>query len=271
MSQSRSKKAAAAGVVALAAAVASFFGLRGTEQVTTTRQPNFYETSATIDAKYRVADRPPQNLTGVAKYIKKRMALPRNAGKGYRFKMTGTDDWSRIRPLKRSIEKFKIKLSKSRLNKQWVFQSMKSKFRIFSMKIDVNPAVATNTPGTNAIDIIVGTTLKKFPNAQIWGICVCKRISGTYTWSQHAFCNAVDWGGSTTLLDSIAKYQRSLMAKGYLPVAELLWRVPNHYNHIHDTGAPKLGGSPSCAYGRSTFQIDAVPEDLKGRLEQEAA
>ncbi len=80
-----------------------------------------------------------------------------------------------------------------------------------------------------------------------WGVRACRYIAGTTTWSQHAFDNAWDIHGPIALLDVIAAFLRSAPMRPY--VAQVLWRVPDHFDHIHVSGRPMFTGTPACAPG----------------------
>lgn len=133
-----------------------------------------------------------------------------------------------------------------------VVRAFSDSYRERFRKHDKNPAMIIDTEGTQAIDIIVGTTAVQFPiGLRVLGIYVCRTIAGSGTLSQHAFGNAVDWGASTSLLDRVARFQYGLVKKGYLPISQLIWRgrdmlsghsVYDHYNHIHDSGRPLQSG-----------------------------
>jgi len=110
--------------------------------------------------------------------------------------------------------------------------------------IEVTPKVPAPSSATPPIQEVYSYVFAKYPDAQNWGICNCRPIAGTTVWSNHAWCNALDIGGPTKLLDQIA---RDLNNNRKLPISELLWRVANHYDHIHVTGSPKKSGRPPCA------------------------
>lgn len=158
-------------------------------------------------------------------------------GKGYRMKREG-GTFGAVLNLHTVMNRLPEKLAGLPYNEKWVIKALVDKHLMKINKVDINPAKFIQTPGTVAIDIIVGTVAAHFGGFTDWGICVCKRISGTYRWSQHAYCNAVDIGGTVSDLDRVASYMRSLDRQGFVPIAEVLWRVPGHWNHIHFSGAP---------------------------------
>lgn len=87
------------------------------------------------------------------------------------------------------------------------------------------------------------------------GVFCCKRIgnacgnvSGSATFSQHAWGNAWDITGPTSVLNVVAGFLRSAAMRPY--VAQVFWQVPGHYGHIHVSGRPMFTGVPPCAGGQ---------------------
>lgn len=79
------------------------------------------------------------------------------------------------------------------------------------------------------------------------GVYVCRNIAGTSTPSQHSWGNAWDITGSTATLDHVAAFLGSASMRSH--VAQVLWRVPDHYTHIHVSGRPMRAGIPPCMEG----------------------
>ena len=90
----------------------------------------------------------------------------------------------------------------------------------------------------------------------------CRRIAGSLTWSQHSWPggNGRDiFGpdlapspGSQALLDQVASYLRANRTRFGIKV--ILWRVPDHYNHIHADMWPTGWGLPPCAGGEERYR-----------------
>ena len=109
------------------------------------------------------------------------------------------------------------------------------------------------TPNTQHI---VDDVLERFPGTSV-GAWDCRRISGTLTWSQHAWTdtdpdcegNAADifaWRNNRpnmNLLDSVYGYLESTYPK---TTAHTLWRVKNHFDHVHFDTWPQGYGVPPC-------------------------
>ncbi len=213
----------------------------------------FYEVEDTLDVAYEIGDKYHRDISDVMSIVKNKMDNPEHKGEGYRIKKLGTTEWSRVLTLKMALRKLNTKLLAAPVATNikpigYAIMSEKSGFKIVVKKVDLNPAMVLDTIGTRSVDIIVGTAVLKFPTLKNLGIFNCRYIRGTTTWSQHAWGNAVDFGGSTELLDAVADYLNTLKEKGYIPLGTLLWRVPDHYTHIHAEGLPKMTGTPPCAY-----------------------
>lgn len=90
----------------------------------------------------------------------------------------------------------------------------------------------------------------------------CRRIAGSLTWSQHSWPggNARDIFGpdklaspsSQALLDEVATYLR--IQRLTFGIKVILWRVPNHYNHVHVDMWPTGWGLPPCAGGEERYR-----------------
>lgn len=220
------------------------------------RPTRFYEVPATQRFRYPIAHRGkrwgrPYHLDNAIVALHHQMDPYQ--GKGYQLDDGDGDGWgARARSLVTSLHILRHAMARAHVGAVWRIRPVGHKVSVWKMKkVDIDPAVKADTEGTNAIDIIVGSTLKHFPAVGLGGIYVCRYIAGTSSLSQHAYGNAVDLMGSAGLLDSVARWQYGLARKGWLPLSQLLWRghdwfsgasVYDHYNHIHDSGKPYLGG-----------------------------
>ena len=78
-----------------------------------------------------------------------------------------------------------------------------------------------------------------------------RRIAGTSIWSQHAWGNAWDIGVRDPIIgDLVADYLKRNRRK--LGVGTILWRVRNHYDHIHVEALPKRRGVPPLSATKPT-------------------
>lgn len=113
------------------------------------------------------------------------------------------------------------------------------------------PPPPANTVGTDRIDVQHAAAWAQFPGLESWGICNCRRISGSSTWSQHAWCNAEDihrdLPGKTVLqsLDPVHAWLSRNRAK--LGIEHLIYRTTSHWDHIHSDMRPNGRGTPPCA------------------------
>lgn len=93
-----------------------------------------------------------------------------------------------------------------------------------------------------------------FPELQ-FGYYNRRKISGSSVWSQHSWPNALDVYGpglgsgpeDQAMLDEVYQFLRKHWDSLNLKVA--LWRVRNHYNHIHIDFWPSGYGTPSLIRG----------------------
>lgn len=116
--------------------------------------------------------------------------------------------------------------------------------------VEVAPSPA-NTSGSPGVDIVVGFLNAEFSGKwEAWGIYVYKHIAGSSTWSDHSYVNnPANWCGraidvhpaSMSIGDTI---KSRVMAENSITsrLRYLLWRVPDHYDHLHfsmeDPGSP---------------------------------
>lgn len=172
-------------------------------------------------------------------------------GGPYRIsRVCDTCEWGPEKTYKETMKRVRHLLSEARRGQAYkVLTKTSAVFRVnkFGHSIRV-----VDTEGTESIDRVWSIIHDYWPGVDSMGIFNCRRISGSYTWSQHAWGNAWDitfydgQGGILTgLLDRIAAYLRSAEMDRF--VSEVIWREPNHYNHIHVSGEPKLYGTPPCA------------------------
>jgi len=81
----------------------------------------------------------------------------------------------------------------------------------------------------------------------------CRPISGSSIFSQHSWNNALDIWETVEVLDEVNKFLGRHLHD--LNIRVRLWRVRNHYNHIHIDFWPKGIGVPHCRNGQlSTYQ-----------------
>lgn len=96
------------------------------------------------------------------------------------------------------------------------------------------------------------------------GVYNCRRVRGGTGWSQHAWANAWDIAGPPEVLDRVARFLRSDRMRPW--VAEVIWRQPLHYDHVHVSGRPLRHGIPPCARGRARPAPEEVPPGVEGTI-----
>lgn len=118
------------------------------------------------------------------------------------------------------------------------------------------------TGGNHRIDEVYTFVHDKFDNASDLGICVCKQtVPGV--WSQHAFCNAADFGtkeGGMAALLKMAKAVVDEAEAGRLEVEHVIvgnqiwtrgigWHdyTGQYHYHVHVDCTPNYSGVPACA------------------------
>jgi len=92
----------------------------------------------------------------------------------------------------------------------------------------------------------------------------CRKISGSSTWSQHSWGNALDlyhvgWkyevsARNKAFLDPIHQWLKTYRHE--LSIRTLLWQTRDHFNHIHVDGWPKGYGNPPCNGGSLRMQYN---------------
>jgi len=122
-----------------------------------------------------------------------------------------------------------------------------------------------DSPGNEAIDIIRWYLYRQFPQLESWGICNCRLVAGTWSWSQHAYCNAEDVHGGAEVMQKAAAFLKRKGNAGDIPLGQVIynrrywepsfadWKpyygVNPHTDHVH-FGGPNRSGTPECARGR---------------------
>lgn len=214
-----------------------------------------FETAQTQDIRFVVEGVSKRSISGVEHRLVKLMNG--HQAKGFQIKSKGSKEWSRVRGLDPTLSRVSA-LLRTRIPPYGVLVRAKADgYKIKSIKRDVNPLAVMATSGNDAIDLVVGTVVQKYPSVTNLGIVVCKKIAGSNTWSQHSWGNAVDFGGpgpwgssgNITLLDKVNNYIQRLWDEGLLPVSQLGWRNwSGHFpGHIHVSGDPYRHGTPPCA------------------------
>lgn len=116
-----------------------------------------------------------------------------------------------------------------------------------------------STIGNNRVDLMHGAVWKQFPDLESWGICNCRKIAQSTSWSQHAYCNGEDLHRDVkgqSYQQSMDPIARWLYAnREALSIEHIIWRrdtkcddpTYDHCNHIHVDMKPNGTGTPACA------------------------
>ena len=186
-----------------------------------------------------------RNEAGIAETIKD-VREPLADGKGpYRIKLRGKHEtFSNERGLPDTLDRLEDRLRSSEIGDFFVVEPDKGRTAWVRAVRKEEPDV--DAPGglTPSAAKLYEEIWGKFPNGlTYWGGFNCRSIAGTSSWSQHAWGNALDVHTATMGLgDDVARFCRTLKL-----AAETLWKVPNHFDHVHVTAAPKKAGTPPCA------------------------
>ena len=115
---------------------------------------------------------------------------------------------------------------------------------------------------TDSCEVLIYFLRERFPKHMNLGWFNCRRISGSSSWSQHAFGNAYDAGGPYSLVKDMGAALVAAGNRGDIPCAEVIfdrkrWTPESgvrpytgsdpHTSHIHTSGRPYRTGTPACA------------------------
>jgi len=94
-------------------------------------------------------------------------------------------------------------------------------------------------------------------------------VGGSSEWSEHAWGNAWDCGGTPEALDELYTWLLRARRQTTLPIGLILYRVLLHYTHIHVEGRPAQNPdgrqTPPCADGTGDNEM-AMIEDIQKAL-----
>lgn len=172
--------------------------------------------------------------------------LSRNAhrkGAPYRLKVRG-GVWGRDKTWPEVREALERRVKDAPVGE--VFYLECGKRAIFNLRVVAVEPMVVDTAGTPDIDrIFTEVTTRWRGKVESWGICNCRRIAGSSVWSYHSWCQAWDIHASTSVMDEIARWLRQNAER--LNILHVLWRVPDHFDHIHLDVGPARSGTPPCA------------------------
>ncbi len=192
----------------------------------------------------------PQGFKATTDLVRKRAV--RVQGEGFRQR-TRDEEFGQLRELDEAFPLFRQRVQGGRLGDVHVLWALKNDLRILVR--EVAPTLAlVDTQGNDNLDKVwteFRARLGYVP--ETWGWCVRKNIAGTSTWSQHCpwpdgpggpGCNAVDIHPSSMAEgDRMFRILAEMRGDGF-PVGRTLWRVADHFDHLHQEGAPERTGTP---------------------------
>lgn len=169
----------------------------------------------------------------------------------YRIKERGEDHWSRERQLPGTLDRLDVLTSRADVGDMFLVSAQPKqvhKLRVVEyVPVKVPPFPSIGHPNLRPVWTEVWT---RWPNVTSWGVANCRKIASGTRWSYHSpdpYAQAWDIHGSTATLDEVARYLAANRER--LKIIELLWRVTNHYDHIHVAVEPRRNvyATPSCA------------------------
>lgn len=171
------------------------------------------------------------------------------------------EPWGPERSMTELLIKLKPKLTKGDVGDVWLIDTAKL-WGLNIRKVETQPRIP-DSPGTAPMDIVRFHLYTAFPRLESWGICNCRRVAGSSSWSQHAYCNAEDVHAAFNVMEDATTWLVRQAQSGLnLPVAQAIfnrrvwepsrgWReysgVSSHTDHIHISGSPMREGLPDCA------------------------
>lgn len=169
-----------------------------------------------------------------------------------------SSDWGPDLTRQEAVTRLMNKLKRSSVGQVWSMRASKGKLAV--RVVEVKPPLV-NTVGNDRIDVIYTEIFTKWKGeVENWGICNCRRICDGCPWSQHAYCNAIDIHGSTTVMAEIANYlvhNASRLKVAHVIYNRRVWSpeagwhsytgVSPHTDHVHVDCFPQGTGTPPCA------------------------
>jgi hypothetical protein len=189
----------------------------------------------------------------------------RMRGGPFRVQERGDDEWGPYRTPWMDMEKrLRPRLKRADIGDYFYIDNKSPRhvhIRVVGKRFNI-----PDTTGTSAIDETRYYLYRAFPRLESWGICNCRRVSGSDTWSQHAYCNGEDSHAGFITMQKAALWLPDA-ARGNveevpkLPVSQVFFNRTfwspqtgkrsgyqyGHTDHIHFSGSPMRSGTPPCA------------------------
>ncbi len=177
---------------------------------------------------------------GIAEAVSR---LKTHQGQGFMQKLVGDNEFGPVRTLEELKERLRGQLKDDKVGAYRLVLALSDDYRLLIRKVETEPRLI-DTTGNDKIDKIHSALVDKFDGWESWGICNIRYISGSSVWSQHSWCNAEDVHATSAKLDAINKFLIEQRERGLLPVGKVLWRVADHYGHLHYEASPAMTGTP---------------------------
>lgn len=205
----------------------------------------------------------PLRLEGVMERASRELVS--SGSKRFRMKRRG-GTWGRWRDRQGMLEALKRRLGRAEVGELYIVEPEGVLWELRLRVVEPSPRIP-DSPGTRPIDIVRFYTYSTFKHLESWGICSCRRIANSTTWSQHAYCNAEDfhaeWRYMADVCEWLVEAQRGRV-KGVprLPISQIIFSrriftpqrgwapysgMDPHTDHIHVSGSPLMSGTPGCA------------------------
>ncbi len=214
--------------------------------------------------RYRVArdtsDGQPTNWLGPFMLVKELSTSRKMLGqRGGRFTITVRGNNSSVeRGLPATMSRLALILRRSKNGDMVVIASSKGGkviLRTVMVKVKI-----PDSPGTDPVDKFRAVVFSRWPTTESWGICNCRPIAGSNSWSQHSWCNAEDYHADEQTMKEITALGRNnwqLYRSGYVihdkmvsfegDSSHVYNGVDPHYDHVHIDFTPERIGTPPCA------------------------
>jgi hypothetical protein len=159
------------------------------------------------------------------------------------------EEWGQERPFEEAADRYRQALINNEVGDIRIIRPQSPEDALILTRkvhiIDVDyPSVSSNA--TSNVDRFIKPCWDAFPQLEYWGCYNCRRIAGSSSWSEHAWADALDLHPFTmTYGDQV--YRWCMNNRGRFNITRVLWRVANHYDHLHVDFDPDHSGYPPCA------------------------
>jgi hypothetical protein len=199
--------------------------------------------------KYRVGKTGSDSWTppaGKKEALRKLKQRARNYNGPFRVKERGDNSWGPKRTLRQALKRVRIRLDDGKVGDMVLLDTSTPDVVLRIRVVETEVLAAPPSVGTAPLRNFHQAVFGQFKELESWGICNCRFIAGTNTWSQHAYCNAEDLNGpSMAYMDNVHKW--IMQNKDKYNIHYVAWRVADHYDHIHVDFDPWGQGKPACA------------------------